>query len=226
MGQTISEANYLILNSMKKILLFVFLLVTIIGRGQTLIASYSESNYTTNAYFGTYKMFGETFYNTVQDTLISCKFYINRLGGGTVGSVKASIYATTGTFGTTMIPTGSSLATTDDLAAMSITGTLTLVNFNFTGVNKIILSPGTYYAIVYDGTGYVSGGALNVGLMSPTGTYAGNSVRYNGTTWTSNTQDLIFYVYANPSSAADIQKQSLFFLITHNYTLRHSLAYS
>jgi len=200
---------------MKKILLFVFLFLAIIGKGQTLIDSYNESNMSTSQgiYAGaTYVSVGQSFTNTVQDTLRSCKFYLKKVGAPT-DNITVSVYAVTGTYGTSScLPTGAVLATADPVSAASLTLSNTLITFTFSGANKIILSANTYYCLILSYNFGNSSNIVSYGVDATSSTHAGNYIRGTATpVWSSIAYDMIFYVYGNSTGGVITPKQSLFF---------------
>lgn len=119
-----------------------------------------------------------------------CKF------GSPTGTAVARIYAHTGTYGTSSVPTGSVLATSGTLDVSTLSGSDSWITFEFTGSNRIILNSGTYYCIsIY----YNGGDASNqvwVG-MKGTGAHGGNESYYSGGAWNisgSPTYDVVFYL--------------------------------
>lgn len=95
------------------------------------------------------------------------------------GNIYAKIYAHTGTFGTSSVPTGTALATSDAFGAATVPGSQSNITFTFSGANKITLENGTYYclSIEYDGdaTNNIS---LYYDNASPT--HPGNNFYYFG----------------------------------------------
>ena len=118
---------------------------------ESLIASYSESNKNGGQDIEglVYDAWGETFTNTSSIVLSSCKFYINSLFNNTLtGTAYARLYAHSGTFGSSGVPTGSPLAESDSYDVSVLTNsTYQLVTFNFTGVAQIELTQNTNYCI-------------------------------------------------------------------------------
>lgn len=209
----------------------------------TLVQSYSESNYGND-----YSVFTGNLNATSQSftgnggVLNSVKFYLYKAGSPT-GNATVKIYAHTGTYGTSSVPTGSVLATSDNFDVSTLTGSITLITFNFTGANKITLTNGTYYTATYNWSG---GDASNKTVFgadatSPTG---GGNFAFNDGSWTAfSGSDAIYYIYsddltsgstASASSTADIQVMpfnlfmgfilffiSFFFIIyVHNVLMR------
>lgn len=117
------------------------------------------------------------------------------------GTVTAQIFAHTGTFGSTGIPTGSALATSDAIATSTIPSgaSATLITFTFTGTNQITLANGTHYVIVVNGpsaAGLIGWNGQNISPSAP-----GNASHLSGT-WSATTAfDLIFYINSTSSAA-------------------------
>lgn len=165
-----------------------------------LIDSYSETNYT-GAQFIYYNnsspgaSIGQTFTNTVSDVLVSCKFFLNKVGLPT-GNLTATLHLITGTYGVNSKAIGVALATSDNVDIAGLDTEMALINFIFTGQNQIVLNPLTYYAIqVNYSVGDVSN-CLAVGVDTTTPTASGNWYSVFG----SNLIGTIFYVYGNTIS--------------------------
>lgn len=167
------------------------------------IASYSESNYDGSATLlgsGVSTAIGESFQNTYGITLNSAKFYLTNSGVGS-GNVYAKVYAHSGTFGTSSVPTGAALATSDAVAATSIAAGPALVTFSFSGANRITLSPSTYYIVTVESTAGGSPYFFGVGDDSTSPTFPGNSCRYGGTWNAYAGTDCCFYIYGTATTA-------------------------
>lgn len=164
----------------------------------TIIDSYSESNFVTD----TTITVGQSFTGDGQ-TLDSAKFYLKREGSPS-GNVVAKIYAHSGTFGTSSLPTGAALATSDNVDVSTIgTGSYALVDFPFSGANRITLANGTKYVVVWE-TSFTFPNYVHIGYDSTSPTHGGNFSFFSGGVWNvENTRDLLFYVYGvSPSSAS------------------------
>jgi len=176
-------------------------------QGQTLIDSYSESNQSTAFTLSsvvTAKEVGQVFTNTNAATLGSCKFYVKKTGAPT-GYAYAYIYAITGTYGSTAVPTGSALATSDAFDVSTLSTSYSLGTFTFSGANQISLSASTYYAI---SCRYESGDFSNniqVGSDNTSSTHSGNFIRNNSGTWAGYAQDAPFYVYTTAGVSSQIK---------------------
>jgi len=166
-----------------------------------LIDSYSESNF--DGYYSVSWISGD---NGIGQsitgdgrTLDSIKFYLAKTGSPT-GYAYAKIYAHSGTFGTSSIPTGEPLAVSDgvDVSTFGLEGSETLFTFNFTGANKIILANGTKYVNTIE---YLDGdwdNYINVCYDNSSPTHAGNLSEKWGDNWyAASTDDLCFYVYGD-----------------------------
>lgn len=131
-------------------------------------------------------------------TLDSCKFYLSKTGSPT-GNAVAKIYAHSGTFGTNSVPTGSALATSDNLDVSGVTGSFALYTLLFSGANRITLANGTNYCLVIEYTGGDASNYISSAQDSTSPTHAGNRANQNpSNTWFNNssTRDSIFYIYS------------------------------
>jgi len=127
--------------------------------------------------------------------LSSCKFYLKKTGLPT-GNAVAELYAHSGTFGTDSKPTGAVLATSDNFDVSTLTTSLALVTFNFSGVNRINLVNGTKYCIICSYGGGDGSKYLSIGGKATGGTHGGNYMEYNITTWAAfSAIDTYFFVY-------------------------------
>ena len=168
----------------------------------TLIDSYSESNqdtsYTLSSQVGDQIGVGQSFTST-GGTLDSAKFYLKKTLSPT-GNAVATIYAHTGTFGSTGTPTGSVLATSDNFDVSTLTTSYQLITFNFSGVNRIALTDTTKYFLCIEYSGGDSSNKVNVGVDATAPTATGNGTKNIATVWSAVAQDFPFYVYKETSS--------------------------
>lgn len=123
------------------------------------------------------------------------QFFLIRLGTPT-GSVYARIYAHSGTYGTSGIPTGSALAESDPIDVTTISDVAhELKTFLFSGVNRIALAPATNYCLSVEFTGGDGSNGLRVGVDSSSPSHAGNSGDFGSGSWTVDAaSDTCFYV--------------------------------
>lgn len=161
----------------------------------TIVDSYSESNYdTTDSIYQNFNGYGQSFTGD-GGTLNSVKLYLKKVGTPTT-NLTVSIYAHSGTFGTSSVPTGSTLADSDTISTSTLTTSFALYTFNFTGANKITLTNATKYVVVLTG-GYVDDSNFTqIGDDASSPSHAGNfSYRDTATWFAGSSKDLIFYVY-------------------------------
>lgn len=169
-----------------------------------LIDSYNESNGDSSYIMHSdyVSKLGQSFLATLC-TLSSCKFHIHKTGSIT-GNIYAKLYAHTGVFGESSLPTGNPLATSDAVNVSTLGAyPPSLVTFNFTGEDQVVLSGGTHYVIVLDCSSIVGDGSNCVG-----GGFDGSSPSHNGNlsyeyeeSWSdSDIRDTIFYVYGEEES--------------------------
>jgi hypothetical protein len=166
-----------------------------------IIDSYSESNYNSTAdfslYNGSFGWRGQSFTGN-GSTLGKVTLYARKLGTPT-GSVSVQIFAHSGTYGTSSIPTGSALATSDSFDPTTLSSSYALTDITFSGGNQITLTNGTHYVFVATGTTSDGSNNMQIGGDNTSPTAAGNeSTSSDGTTFTaSSSVDLCFYVYDN-----------------------------
>jgi hypothetical protein len=111
---------------------------------ETLLDSYSETNYSTVDVVSVAA--GQTFTTlnvAAKYKLTSAKFYL-KLYSGTTYNLTAEVYTHSLTWGSNGIPTGTALAISNAITT-GVTGDLALVTFTFTSTNQIYLSKNTHY---------------------------------------------------------------------------------
>lgn len=127
--------------------------------------------------------------------LSSCRFMLKKTGSPT-GTAVCKIYAHSGTFGTSSVPTGAALATSGTLDVSALFTTYALAEFKFTGASNITLNSGTNYVLTVEYSGGSVGNTVDVGRDASAPGAAGNFATYNGVSWTAvSGSDACFYVY-------------------------------
>lgn len=164
-----------------------------------IIDSYSETNQNTSA--ADYAE-GQSFTGD-GGILNSAKFYLKKAGSPT-GSAYAKIYAHSGTFGTSSVPTGSPLATSGAFDISTLTTSFQLITFTFTGANKITLTNGTKYIVTLEFSGYTPSYPNYVwtGIDTSSPTHGGNlCYKDSGGSWNAvSAYDTCFYVYKDDAT--------------------------
>jgi len=169
-----------------------------------LISSYSESNNgTSNVSVGASGIVtadGQSFSVGPRDlTLDSAKFYIKKVNSPT-GSCYARVYAMAGVYGSTSIPTGSALAVSDAVDVASLGTSYALVEFAFSGANRIALSATVKYFVCFEFAGGDGSNYAHIAPDTTSPTHPGNNCWKAGGGWTAvGSQDLPFYVYGVPA---------------------------
>lgn len=126
--------------------------------------------------------------------LASVELYLDKSGSPT-GNAVVKIFAHSGTFGTSSLPTGSALATSDTFDVATLTTSFQLVEFTFSGVEQIALGSGTRYCVVLEYSGGDFTNRVNMGADNTSSTHAGNYGRLRNSVWTAfSTIDNVFYV--------------------------------
>jgi len=164
-----------------------------------IIDSYDESNYDGD---GSPVIEAGQSFTGDGSVLDSVSFYLGKIGSPT-GNAVAKIYAHSGTYGTSSVPTGAALATSDNVDVSGIpSGTEWVnstewVNFTFSGDDKITLTNSTYYVVTFFPPEYVVDNEISIGADISSPTHSGNFCNYDGG-WTGyGVYDLCFYVYGD-----------------------------
>ncbi|MBI5126886.1 hypothetical protein HZA76_00305 [Candidatus Roizmanbacteria bacterium] len=126
--------------------------------------------------------------------LSAVRFFLKKTNSPT-GNAVAKIYTHSGTYGTSSVPTGTALATSDNLNVALLSTTQAQVPLNFSGSNKISLINTTNYVVTLEYSGGDGSNNIQVGYETTNG-HGGNYSTYNGTTWTADSaKDASFYVF-------------------------------
>lgn len=157
--------------------------------------SYSETlqNDYEHIYGATTNARGQSF-TAIDGDLDSVVFYLAKVGSPT-GNMTAQLYAHSGTYGSTGVPTGAVLATSDNVDISALTTSFALVTFDFSGAERIALTSGTKYFVVVRYTGGDGSNNLRVGLKTVLNEHPGNATVWDGAWNTITVSDQPFYVY-------------------------------
>lgn len=177
----------------------------------TIIDSYSETNQSSFYYSDSRSntLVGQSFENIISDVLDICKFYLKKTGSPT-GNATAKIYSGSSNVYNSYPET--LLATSDNFDVSTLSTSYSLIQFTFSGVNKITLSDNTWYHVVFSYSGGDANNYVNVGFDSSSPSHSGVSgygvdlVHYN----INSGGDLCFYVYntSTPSTSPSISPSS------------------
>ena len=112
------------------------------------VDSYTTApNATTSFFFGTLGI-GQSFTGNGA-TLNSAVFKMLKVGAPGA-TLSAKIYAHSGTFGDTSVPTGAALATSASISASGVLTSASDITFTFSGGNQITLANGTKYVVAVE----------------------------------------------------------------------------
>lgn len=132
-------------------------------------------------------------------SVLSVQFTLLRYNDVTAGTLTAKIYATTGTHGSSAVPTGAALLTstnTVDATTLPLTPSASVFTFNFNPAGTP-LTAGVTYAVVVELTGYAGTGAVVSRVDYATPSHSGNIVFRSGGSWSSDSGgDLFFAVFS------------------------------
>lgn len=115
-----------------------------------------------------------------------------KTNGSPSGSFQFEIYAITGTYGSTSVPTGSVLATSNTITVGSLTSSYATYTVNFSGANRIAVTAGQQYALVcnYSATSFPN----SIYLKNKTPSFHGGNQSYKSAgVWAAlATYDVVF----------------------------------
>lgn len=166
------------------------------GDSPNLVDFYSE-DYDTEAislYSGDNVGIGQSFQG-IGTKVSSCGFFLKKVGSPT-GNAVAKLYAHTGTYGSSGVPTGSALATSGNIDVSTLTTSFALKSFTFS--TPYLATSSTNYCVVVEYSGGDSSNYVDVAADGMYGflAHGGNACILTGTTWTgASIVDTIFYVY-------------------------------
>lgn len=185
---------------MKKLVTILLIITSLAGYGQAIIIdSYVNGGSNSYATFTpTAVERGQSFTCDLAARVDSVKFKLYKVGSPT-GNCYALIYAHAGTYGSSSVPTGSALATSDAVDVTSITADTTWIKFTFSGANKIRLETATYYVVTFQFAGGDASNNIAIVTDITTASHDGNrSYTPAVTSWTALANDHRFYVYGVP----------------------------
>lgn len=170
----------------------------------TVMDSYSETNQSSFLGQNASIFTGQSFTGN-GESIVEAKFYMYKASGAT-GNCTAKIYAHSGTFGSTGVPTGTALATSDnvDISTLSTSPTFALQSFIFS--TPYLTVNGTKYFVVLDSSGLTANTITNA-LDGTSPSHAGNNARFSGS-WTARSEDMCFYVYGEVAASGPANLKS------------------
>ena len=160
-----------------------------------IIDSYSESNQNVDNVVhggtGPVPAWGQSFTGNGLD-LSACRFYLKKLGSPT-GNAVAKLYAHSGTYGTSSIPTGSALATSNNFDVSVLSTSFQLITLFFD--TPYTLANGTKYVVTFEYSGGNSSNCCKIGYDNSSPSHGGNACYYT-TSWTAYAAgDTCFYCH-------------------------------
>jgi len=137
------------------------------------VDSYAETNQdATTSLNGTLWYVGQSF-NGAAETISRARFMLSKSASPT-GNAVASIYAHSGSFGTTSVATGLALATSEPVDVSTLTGTLVMTDFQFH--DEFTMSSATDYVVTLEYTGGDVTNTVNIGTDTSTPGHSGNFI--------------------------------------------------
>jgi hypothetical protein len=170
--------------------------IALIGGGiltEVTVDSYGEGHQTTFQYVRNEDIteIGQSFKGDGSE-ISKAKFYLKKFGTTLNGNWRAKLYAHSGIYGSSGLPTGSPLATSDDVSASGVTTSFSVLSALFSNTYRLVED--VPYVITFEYLNGSAGSCIEFGIDSVTKSHLGNYVyRYNGV-WHYDTFDSIFYV--------------------------------
>lgn len=146
--------------------------------------------------------YAHSFTSKQNQNLIKSGFYISKTGSPT-GNITAKLYAHSGNYGTTSVPTGSALATS--ITALDISTLSTSVIYNEFIFTPYLLTKDSYYCI---GLQYSGDNVNTLNIWSKfnpaNGGHSGNASSNTSGVWTNDVRDLAFSLFNDNSLPGNI----------------------
>jgi len=177
----------------------------------TSVQAYANTNQDAEVNIGNGTLDGvaQSFANATAGQLVRAQFYLRKVGSPT-GNATVKLYAHSGTFGTSSVPTGATLVAATVLDVSTLTGSLADVDFYFEAAEFYDMLGSTNYTIAIEYTGGDGSNYVVVGYDSSAPSSAGNAATLaSGGGWTAQSYDLIHAVWrdgevqANASSGSN-----------------------
>lgn len=126
------------------------------------------------------------------------RFFLKKTGAPT-GNLTVTLHTHSGTFGSSSVPTGAALATSEtfDVTRLFTSG-YQEVEIRFLGAQQVSMSASTNYVIAVNYSGGDGSNYVQVRGLASSGTHAGNRSQNTGTWAATATDDLAFKVYSSP----------------------------
>ncbi len=123
-----------------------------------------------------------------------------KTNGSPSGSFQFLIYAHSGIYGTSSVPTGAALATSDTVLVSSLTSSYATYTVYFTGANAISVTSGTQYVLTcnYSATSYPNA----IFFKNKTPSFHGGNQCYFAGSWNAlSAYDMVFDLEGVPSTS-------------------------
>lgn len=139
---------------------------------------------------------GQSFANGVVAGFVSRVFTQLKKTGSPTGNLVAKIYAHSGTFGTSSVPTGGALATSVNVDVSKLSTSYASIELGFD--TQTLLAASTNYVVTFEYSGGDGSNNVQVRGLATTGTHAGNRSENTGAWAAIAADDLNFQVDTSP----------------------------
>jgi len=120
--------------------------------------------------------------------------------GSPVGNLVAQLYAHSGTYGTSSVPTGSALAESNPVAMADLLTSYAYYTFTFPEAQQYKMTKALHYCIecvVKDATTLDASNYPVINYRGFQATHSGNFSQFKSSAWAASAYDTIFYVYGD-----------------------------
>lgn len=173
----------------------IFYIYATVLLGLTLVDKYDASNY--NAYtslYGASGKVGQSFAVPKKGVLVGGASLMVGTVGSPTGNLYVRIFAHSGTFGESSVPTGSALVSFA-VDVTTLNNPAAIMTMLSDGVSSLSLTRGGNYVLTLEYTGGDSSNYVRYAYDSSSPTHAGNFCSFNGSAWAADTaKDLVFAI--------------------------------
>jgi len=150
--------------------------------------------------------------------------------GSPLGNAHAVLYAHTGTYGSSSVPTGSALATSDNLDVSTIGTGLSLIVFTFSGAEQYEMQADAKYCIVFENpaSGTIDGNNRVDFGFDNTGEHGGNYFRWRSGAWDvwgGGAGDGCFYIYGDAVAIVEVEVEPILIALSRAGEARSRLGF-
>ena len=129
----------------------------------------------------------QSFANGSAKLLVTRVFAYLKKNNSPTGNIVCKIYAHSGSYGTSSVPTGTALATSENVDVSGLTGSYVLTKFKFTA--GVVLDASTNYVVAFEYSGGDASNYVQIQGLASSGTHGGNRSDLISSSWSATAAD-------------------------------------